>query len=99
YDKLNGGEGEGLPTELTKRYPETQFEFTKRGEAGPDVRITGGKHPSEYPGSTWEKGKNYGDFKPDSPGGRRTFNSDQKKGKLPGDTQNIPYDPSTGHLK
>ncbi|WP_317987925.1 PAAR domain-containing protein [Hyalangium gracile] len=87
-----------LPDQLRQKYPETQFAFTKPGVAGQDVKVTGGKHPSDYEGSTWKPGVNYGDFKPDSPSGHTTFKSDQKK-KWSEETQILPYDPKTGKLK
>lgn len=87
-----------LPDQLREKYPETQFEFTKPGVKGQDVKVTGGKHPSEYEGSTWKQGVNYGDFKPDTSSGHATFKSDQKK-KWPEETQILPYDPKTGKLK
>jgi hypothetical protein len=87
-----------LPDQLRQKYPETQFEFTKPGTKGQDVKVTGGKHPSEYEGSTWKQGVNYGDFKPDTSSGHATFKSDQKK-KWPEETQILPYDPKTGKLK
>jgi hypothetical protein len=95
---LNGSIGTRLPTELTERYPATIFRFARRGEAGADVQVVGGLHPSSYPGSTWEPGNMFGDFKPNTPSGVRTFRYDVKKGKLPDQTQLIPYDPKTGKL-
>jgi hypothetical protein len=87
-----------LPDQLRARYPDTQFEFAKPGKAGQDVRVTGGKHPSEYPGSTWPKGVNHGDFKPGTPSGSRTFARDQAN-KWSETTHRLPYDPSTGNLQ
>lgn len=87
-----------LPDQLRKKYPETEFEFTKPGVAGQDVKVKGGKHPSDYEGSTWPKGVDRGDFKPDTPGGKKTFKSDQKN-KWPEDTQMLPYDPKAGSLR
>jgi hypothetical protein len=88
-----------LPTELQQRYPNTQFEFTRRGQKGADVKVVGGTHPSQYPGSTWNPNNDYGDFKPASTGGTKTFNSDIKNGKLPTNTQMLPYNTTTGHLQ
>jgi hypothetical protein len=45
---------------------------------GQDVEIVGGRHPSDYPGSTWPKDADHADFKPDSKAGRATFRHDQK---------------------
>jgi hypothetical protein len=87
-----------LPEQLRERYPETNLEFRKPGIRGQDVTVVGGKHPSEYPGSTWPEGVDYGDFKPDTPDGRKTFKQDQKK-KWKEPTHCIPYDPNTGKLK
>ena len=86
-----------LPDQLRERYPETQFKFAKPGEVGQDVTVIGGKHPSEYPGSTWPKGVNHGDFKPNSATGDRTFRSDQRN-KWPDPTHKLPYDRSSGTL-
>jgi hypothetical protein len=83
---------------LRQRYPETKFEFTRPGVAGQDVKVVGGKHPSEYPGSKWPKGIDHGDFKPGTPGGTRTFGSDQRN-KWPDPTHMLPYDPITGGLR
>lgn len=96
YDALNGGSGVGLPTELSLRYPDTQFKFTRRGEKGADVEVIGGVHPSAYPGSTWNPGNNFGDFKSSLD---TKFNSEIKKGKLPTNTEKLSYDSSTGHLQ
>jgi hypothetical protein len=87
-----------LPDQLRKQYPDTEFKFKSQGELGQDVEVIGGKHPSEYPGSNWPEGVNHGDFKPDTPGGRKTFNSDQKN-KWTEPTEMLPYDPNTGELK
>ncbi|UYQ95593.1 hypothetical protein MKQ68_10820 [Chitinophaga horti] len=99
YDQLNGGTGVGLPTELTQRYPNTQFSFTPRGAAGADVRVTGGLHPSQYPNSNWAPNNFHADFKPGTPSGARTFRSDVRSGKLPTNTQLLTYDPATGALQ
>jgi hypothetical protein len=99
YDKLNGGTGEQLPSALVEQYPETDFIFTKRGETGADVKVVGGTHPSEYPGSTWKPGNNFADFKPNTNSGKYKFNSEVKNGKLPENTERIPYNPTTGKLE
>ena len=93
YDDLNGGKGKSGPNQLQEMYPDTEFRFTRRGEKGADVEVVGGKHPSEYSNSTWKPGNNYGDFKPNTPSGKRTFKSDIKKEKLPENTQELLYDP------
>jgi hypothetical protein len=87
-----------LPDQLRQRYPDTQFEFTKAGVAGQDVKVVGGKHPSDYPGSTWPKGIDHADFKPGTPGGQKTFKADQKN-KWAEPTQMLPYDPNSGDLQ
>ncbi len=99
YDKLNGGKGEQLPSEFSGKFPDTEFEFPRRGQSGADVKVVGGKHPSEYVDSNWKKGNDYGDFKPDTTSGRKTFDIDIKKGKLPQNTEFIPYNTDTGKLK
>ncbi len=86
-----------LPDQLREKYPDTDFDFTKPGQKGQDVKVVGGTHPSEYPESAWDAGKNHGDFKPDSPGGRKTFKQDQKN-KWPEPTQMLPYNSKTGGL-
>ena len=95
---LHSGKPGHLPEQLRERYPETEFEFTKPGVTGQDVKVVGGKHPSEYPGSTWPKGVDFGDFKPDTPGGLKTYLSDQKK-KWFDPTNRLPYDPNSGELQ
>lgn len=87
-----------LPDQLRQRYPETQFAFKKPGEPGQDVQVVGGNHPSGYPGSTWPQGVDYGDFKPGTIGGQKTFDSDQLN-KWPDPTFMLPYDPPTGLLR
>jgi hypothetical protein len=87
-----------LPDQLRDKYPDTNLEFTKPGVKGQDVKVVGGKHPSEYPDSEWSPGADHGDFKPDTPGGAKTFNHDQKN-KWTEPTQKVPYDPTTGKLK
>ena len=86
-----------LPDQLRTRYPNTQFEFTKSGVAGQDVRIVGGDHPSIDGSSSWPEGVNYGDFKPGTPEGIKTFKYDQKY-KWSEPTHYLPYDPITGIL-
>jgi RHS repeat-associated protein len=101
YDQANGGTGVGGPTQMQNQYPQTRFIFAPRGQAGPDVRVAPGQsnvHPSTYPGSTWPKGFNYADFKPNTPSGARTFYKDLNSCKLPTDTIPVPYDPKTGTL-
>ncbi len=97
YDQLNGGPAGsvGGPSQLQAMYSLTDFEFTVRGAAGPDVEVTGGVHPSDtsvYPGSTWPEGSDYGDFKPWSSRGQRQFRSEIASGKLPVGTVPIWYD-------
>jgi hypothetical protein len=86
-----------LPDQLRAQYPNTVFDFTKPGAAGQDVRVTGGNHPSAYGTSSWPEGVNYGDFKPGTPGGVKTFRYDQKN-KWNDPTHYLPYDPITGKL-
>ncbi len=89
---------DNLPSQLRLEMPDTLFEFTRQGQRGQDVRVVGGeKHPSEYPGSPWPSGVLFGDFKPDTLGGRRTFASDQRN-KWTEPTYMLPYDPATGKL-
>jgi len=86
-----------LPEQLQKRYPQTQFSFAPPGKKGQDVTVVGGKHPSKYANSRWPAGLNHGDFKPNTPGGRKTFRRDQqKKWKQP--THMLPYNPKKGKL-
>lgn len=99
YDSKNGGTGEGLPTELENKYPETQFRFLRRGQKGADVEVVGGKNPWEYEGSNWKPGNKYGDFKPGNKSGDYKFNSEIKNEKLPANTQKLSYDPVTGKLQ
>ncbi len=87
-----------LPDQLRSMYPETVFKFTPPGKAGQDAQVIGGMHPSAYPYGNWPKGVNYGDFKPNTDGGRRTFQSDQQK-KWTEPTHMLPYDPQTGTLQ
>jgi hypothetical protein len=90
-DTLNGGTGTQLPTKTQAMYPETEFFFRPRFMKGPDVEYIRGKHPSQYEGSTWLPQNNYGDWKPE---GQRLskFLYEQKIGKLPSNTQRLPYD-------
>ncbi len=99
YDRLSGGQGEGLPTDLQRRFPNTEFRFARRGQRGADALVVGGQHPSEYPGSTWPPTAMRGDFKPDTTSGHRRFRSEVRNGKLPEDTVMLPYDPSSGTLR
>jgi len=73
YDRLNGGEGDQLPSKLQTQYPDTEFRFARRGQSGPDVEVVGGTHPSDYPGSSWAPGNDFGDFKPGTANGSKTF--------------------------
>ncbi len=100
YDMLNGGAGQGGPSQLQARYPDTTFDFTANGQPGVDVAYKEGTHPSEYPGSKWPAGYNHGDFKPQGPGsyGWKTFMQDMRAGKRPLDTIYIPYDPASNAL-
>lgn len=95
YDELNGGPSgvKGGPWQLSQMYPHTDFRFTPRRVAGPDVEVVGGTHPSDpivYPGTRWYPGSNYADFKPNM----RQFLRDIRSGKLPPDTVPILYDPA-----
>ena len=87
-----------LPGQLREQFLETTFEFTKSGVKGQDVKVVDGMHPSSYPKSDWPKGVDFGDFKPDTSGGAKTFKSDQSK-KWSETTHMLPYDPLTGKLK
>jgi YD repeat-containing protein len=86
-----------LPDQLRNVYPETQFRFTPSGQAGQDVQAIEGMHPSAYPYGNWPAGVNYGDFKPNTASGWRTFRSDQLN-KWTEPTHILPYDPKTGKL-
>lgn len=101
YDQVNGGTGEWLPTELKNMYDETTFNFTRRGQKGADIEYISGPHPSEYEINpmNWPEGFNYGDFKPYTASGYKTFLKDINKGKLPDDTVFLPYDPVSGKMK
>jgi RHS repeat-associated protein len=95
--KLHADRPGGLPDQLRSKYPETEFQFTPPGKPGQDVQVVGGMHPSAYGYGDWPEGVNFGDFKPNTPGGLRTFNSDsQSKWNAP--TTMLQYDPNTGKL-
>lgn len=87
-----------LPDQLRSMYPETEFTFTPPGKRGQDVRVAEGMHPSAYPYGNWPAGVNRADFKPDSPGGFRTFTSDQQN-KWTEPTHMLRYDPATVRLR
>ncbi|MBL9115106.1 MAG: RHS repeat protein [Verrucomicrobiaceae bacterium] len=79
-------------------FPKTVFDYGPGKRRGPDVIYESGIHPSDYPGSKWPKGVNHGDWKPDTPGGRKTFKSDQKhKWSMP--VHQLPYDPAALTLR
>ncbi len=104
YDAWNGGSGLGGPSQLSAKYPHTNFRFARNGYPGPDVTVIGRVHPSDpsvYPNSDWPAGYNHGDFKPDGPGssGFSEFKGQMGAGTFPPDTVYIPYDPSTNTLK
>ena len=93
--KLHADRPGNLPDQLRNRYPETHFKFTPPGVAGPDVQVAGGMHPSFM--GDWPEGVDFGDFKPDTAGGFKTFNSDSRnKWNVP--VKMITYDPATGKL-
>jgi len=96
YDELNGARGRELPTATVNDFPETDFRFARRGASGPDVEVVGGKHPSQYPNSSWDPANNFGDFKPNTFRGAKAFEREINKGKLPPNTEPLPYDPQTG---
>ena len=101
YDRLNGGTGTKLPSDLAAMYPQTRFRFTRRGEAGADVEFVGGVHPSNtsvYPGTQWPVNANYGDFKPNTPSGWRKLQKQIRNRGYDPNTVFLPYDPSTGEL-
>ena len=87
-----------LPDQLRSTYLETEFEFQKPGIAGQDIQVIGGMHPSAYQGSGWPEGVDYGDFKPDTASGAKTFRSDQRN-KWSQPTTMLPYNPTSGKLK
>ncbi|MCP4995663.1 MAG: RHS repeat-associated core domain-containing protein, partial [Gammaproteobacteria bacterium] len=93
YDEKNGADGQYGPSQIQEMYPDTEFRFPRRGQSGADVEYLDGKHPSEYPNSTWLEGNDFGDFKPNTPNGSRTFSQEINNGKLPEDTTPLPYDP------
>jgi len=104
YDCLNGGRGYagsgvGAPTQLQSRFPRTEFQFARRGAAGADVYVTGGVHPSQYPGSTWPTGVNVADFKPYTASGMRAIPREISSGKLPPGTFPIYYEQYNGVLR
>ena len=98
YDALHGGSGSPLPTALTELFPSTEFQFTSRGVAGADVEVVGGMHPSDYTGSAWPQGYDFGDFKPMSSDSFARFAREMNNGKLPPTTVFLPYDKVTGKL-
>ncbi|RDC58432.1 hypothetical protein DU508_00035 [Pedobacter chinensis] len=63
------------------------------------IKWVGGKHLSEYKGSTWKPENDFADFKPDTQSGAATFNREIKSGKLPANTERLPYSTTTGKLK
>jgi RHS repeat-associated protein len=91
-NKFHYGEGGG-PDQLEDMYPNTEIRFKGRGEKGPDVEYFNGDHPSTYPDSTWNSENNYGDFKPNTSSSESRFNYEIQNGKLPPNTQPLPYDP------
>ena len=78
------------PSAVQARFPNTQFQFARRGQAGPDVTVKGGTPPWTYPSSSWPKGATRADFKPDTPAGRAR--------PLPFGVFKILYNPDTGGL-
>lgn len=100
YDQENGGEGEWLPSELQKMYPDVNFKFTGRGEKGVDVEVLPGPNPSDSETNpmNWQPGNDFGDFKPGTYSGWKTFLKDINKGKIPVNSEYLPYDPETGKL-
>lgn len=100
YDQLNGGKGEWLPTELQNMYKDTEFKFARRGQSGADIEVTGGKHPSQYKVNPlkWPSGFDYGDFKPYTGSGYKTFLKDINSGKLPSDSVFVPYNSKSGKM-
>jgi RHS repeat-associated core domain len=101
YDQENGGEGKWLPSEFQEMYPDANLKFTFRGEKGVDVEVLpGGTHPSLHSENpmNWPEGFDYGDFKPGTSSGLRTFYKDINSGKIPADSVFLPYDPETGKL-
>ncbi len=104
YDRLNSAHDRATgPTQLSKRYPDTEFKFGREGVSEPDVEVVGGKHPSQYEGSAWPDGYDRGDFKPLQATGRRygwySFRADVRSGKIdPSRTIAIFYDPNVNEL-
>ena len=96
--RLHSDKPGNLPDQLRARFPDTEFEFNPPGQPGQDVRVAGGKPPSDYPGSTWRPGVEFGDFKPATASGVRTFKRDQRT-KWAEPTQMLPYNPASGTLK
>jgi RHS repeat-associated protein len=94
---LHADQPGNLPMQLRSMFPETQFSFTPSGQPGQDVQVIGGMHPSAYPYGNWPQGVDFGDFKPNTPGGLRTFRYDQLN-KWTETTFMLPYDPLTGTL-
>jgi hypothetical protein len=94
YDTENGG-----PGQLDDMYPDTTFDYKRRGQKGVDATWTGGTHPSQYPDSTWDPANDFGDFKTDTRRSQREFYKEIRRGKLPPNTQPLPYDRDTGELK
>ena len=104
YDCLNGGRGYagsgvGAPSQLQRRFPQTLFRFTRRGERGADVYYVSGKHPSSYAGSSWPKGVDVADFKPYTPSGLKAVAKEIRAGKLPPGTFPIYYEQYNGVLR
>jgi hypothetical protein len=99
YDELNGGTGEWLNSELRDMYENTVFRFASRGAKGVDVTYVSGQHPSEYDINpmNWQPGNNFGDFKPGTYSGYKTFLR-ELGGKIPMDSEYLPYNPETGKL-
>jgi hypothetical protein len=98
YDQLNGGTGEYGPTQTSNAFQLTRFVFAPRGGSGPDVTVVDGAMPwdlSVYPNSNWGPGNLYGDWKTDNETGREDFDNDIFSGKLPSNTQMLPYNPFT----
>ena len=101
YDSLNGGAGTKLPSDLAAMYPQTDFRFARRGEAGVDVEVVGGIHPSDtsvYSGTHWPANANYGDFKPNTPSGWKKLQEQIRNKGYDPNTVFLPYDPETGQL-
>lgn len=99
YDELNGSTGNYGPSQLSSLFPETDFYFTRRGEAGVDVQvIEGALHPSDYPGSLWPSEFNYADFKPYTKSGIKTFLNSIVSGKFQQNTFPLYYDTNSLEL-